>query len=145
MMYIILCWSSRNFPVSPASFVCSWALKVLCVFRSPENWSSAAMSWDRLLLGRPTLAASSARSRLLVSLSFSVCCWMELAFCSSSSVPSRVTSAQIRGTASVAALHVSKTSRKFWLQNTVFFFFFFFVLFILACAPLGAWRCAKYI
>ena len=24
-------------------------------------------------------------------------------------------------------------------------FFFFFVLFILACAPLGAWRCAKYI
>ena len=24
-------------------------------------------------------------------------------------------------------------------------FFFFFVSFILACAPLGAWRCAKYI
>ena len=73
-MYIILCWLSRNFPASPANFVCSWALKVLYVFRSPENLSRAAMSWNRPLLGWPALSPSSARSRLLVSLSFSVCC-----------------------------------------------------------------------
>ena len=65
------------------------------------------------------LAASSTRSRLLVSQAISVCCWIESAFWSSSLASSQATPFRIRGRAFIAALPVLKASRKFWWQCMV--------------------------
>ena len=62
------------------------------------------------------LAASSARFKLLVSRAIFICCWIESAFWSSSSVSRQATSFRIRGKALIAALLVLKTSRKFYWQ-----------------------------